>query len=641
MLAYIVFIHLIAFLVVGLSYKKIRVRTAQFITSGCAITSLLASLTIVYSVIFEKNFINMNLFEWINVGALHIQWSLHADSVTAIMLIMVNVVSTLVHIYSIGYMADDENIPKFMSFLSLFTFFMLFLVTSNNLLQLFLGWEGVGLCSYLLIGYWYKKESACNAAIKAFIVNRVADVFFVIGLLAIYITFDSLLFSEIFAKVPAFSDSTISILGNNFRIIDFICIMLFIGCMGKSAQIGFHTWLPDAMEGPTPVSALIHAATMVTAGIFLVVRCSPIFEYSPMALNFIVFVGGTTAFFAATIALVQNDIKRIIAYSTCSQLGYMFLACGVSAYPAAMFHLVTHAYFKALLFLGAGSVIHAMNGEQDITKMGGLKSKIPYTYITMLIGSLSLSGIFPFAGFFSKDTILEAAIAKNSTMGDFGYFLGILTVVLTAFYSFRLIILTFHLPAKNDAISNAAHESPKVMLIPLVILSFAATFSGMVGEYVLKIVDPALGFWNNSIYINPSNNVLAAIHDLPLFTKLLPSVLAIATIVLTYLVYIYKADILDKMRKKMDFLYAVFLNKYYFDEIYHIAFLKPLADLSEFLKKSMEMNFIDNYGPNGLARLMSRCSGYVRQIQTGLLYHYAFVMILGFVFVITWCFIIY
>ena len=552
------------------------------------------------------------------------------------MLMVVNAVSTLVHIYSIGYMSKDECVPRFMSFLSLFTFFMLILVTSNNLLQLFVGWEGVGLCSYLLIGFWYKKESACKAAIKAFVVNRITDVFFVIGLFSIYNTFGSLLFSEIFSNVSNYTLSTISILGHNFRSIDFICIMLFVGCMGKSAQIGFHTWLPDAMEGPTPVSALIHAATMVTAGVFLVVRCSPLFEYSNIALDMIIFVGGTTAFFAGTIALVQNDIKKIIAYSTCSQLGYMFLACGVSAYPVAMFHLVTHAYFKALLFLGAGSVIHSMGGEQDIRNMGGIRKKIPYTYFMMIIGSLSLSGVFPFAGFFSKDTILESALVKNTVMGDFGYFMGMVTVILTAFYSFRLIFITFHGSAKNISISSNAHEPSKSMMIPLVILSVAATFSGAVGEYCLKIIDYSLDFWGNAIYIMPEHNNLGAIHNIEFGAKILPSIFAVMTIIATSILYLYKNTVLNYFKKRFEWIYDFLLNKYYVDEIYDIIFVRGLQNISEFCKKKIEKRTIDDCGPHGSVSVVSKMSSYVRSHQTGFVYHYATIMILGFVLVITW-----
>lgn len=635
-----VFLHLLAFLFVGGSYKIIPKRIAQIITSSAAVLAAAFSIYIFFSVVFGAGGFEVFLFKWISVGSMSIDWALRVDSLTAVMLVVVNVVSALVHIYSIGYMDDDKNVPKFMSFLSLFSFFMLLLVTSNNFVQLFLGWEGVGLCSYLLIGYYYTKESACSAAIKAFIVNRVADIFFAIGIFAIYNTFGSLLFKDIFADVASYNHTTIGVLGYSFRSLDFICLMLFIGCMGKSAQIGFHVWLPDAMEGPTPVSALIHAATMVTAGIFLVVRCSALFEYAPDILNFIIFVGGTTAFFAGTIALVQNDIKKIVAYSTCSQLGYMFLACGLSAYPAAIFHLVTHAYFKALLFLGAGSVIHAVGGEQDIRNMGGLRKKIPFTHATMLIGSLALSGIFPLAGYFSKDVILESAVVKGNTMGMFGYVFGLATVALTVFYSFRLMIYTFYLPAKSKSALESAHESPKVMLIPLAILSIGATFSGMVGEYLFGILDKSLSFWRGSIFILQKNHVLSDVHHLSWYIKLLPTILAVGVIFATFYAYLRRKALIEYLSKRFNLIYAVLSHKYYCDEIFHNIFVVPFKNCCEFFADRCEQRGIDHYGPNGLAKLMSRCSIKIKRLHTGLVYHYAVVMLLAFMLLITWCFII-
>ena len=635
-----VFLHLLAFLTVGGSYKIIPKRVAQAITSSAAVLSVIFSVYIFFSVTFGGKLFEVHMLKWIAVGSLSIDWVLRVDSLAAVMLVVVNVVSALVHIYSIGYMDEDKNVPKFMSFLSLFSFFMLLLVTSNNFVQLFLGWEGVGLCSYLLIGYYYTKESACSAAIKAFVVNRVADKFFAVGIFAVYKTFGSLVFKDVFADVASYHHDTVSILGHSFRSLDFICLMLFIGCMGKSAQIGFHVWLPDAMEGPTPVSALIHAATMVTAGIFLVVRCSALFEYAPDILDFIVFVGGTTAFFAGTIALVQNDIKKIVAYSTCSQLGYMFLACGVSAYPAAVFHLVTHAYFKALLFLGAGSVIHAVGGEQDIRKMGGLRKKIPFTHATMLIGSLALSGIFPFAGYFSKDIILESAIAKGSVMGDFGYVFGLAAVGLTVFYSFRLMIYTFYLPSKNKAVVKAVHESPKTMLIPLAILSIGATFSGMVGEYLFGIVDKSLKFWHGSIFILQKNHVMAEVHDLNWAVKLLPTILAVAVIFATFYAYLCRRDIIGYLSKRFDLIYTVLSHKYYCDEIFYNMLVLPFKSCCEFFTDRCEKRGIDHYGPNGLARLINRCSIRIKRCHTGLVYHYAVVMLVAFILLITWCFII-
>ncbi len=635
-----VFLHLLAFLAVGGAYKVIPKRVAQIITSGAAVLASVFSVYIFFSVAFDGSVFEVSMLKWISVGSISIDWAIRVDSLTAVMLVVVNVISALVHIYSIGYMDTDRNVPKFMSFLSLFSFFMLLLVTSNNFIQLFLGWEGVGLCSYLLIGYYYTKESACDAAVKAFVVNRVADVFFAIGIFAIYNTFGSLVFKDIFADVSNYHHTTVNILGYVVRSLDFICLMLFIGCMGKSAQIGFHVWLPDAMEGPTPVSALIHAATMVTAGVFLVVRCSPLFEYAPDILDFIVFIGGTTAFFAGTIALVQNDIKKVVAYSTCSQLGYMFLACGLSAYPAAIFHLVTHAYFKALLFLGAGSVIHAVGGEQDIRKMGGLRKKVPFTHAAMLIGSLALSGIFPLAGYFSKDVILESTIAKGTIMGTFGYVFGLATVGLTAFYSFRLMIYTFYLPAKSKSLVKSAHESPKVMLIPLVILSIGAIFSGMVGEYLFGIVSKSLEFWNGSLFILQKNHVLADVHDLNWAIKIIPTIVAVSVILATFYAYLRRRDFIRHMSKKFEFIYVVLSHKYYCDEMFHSIFIIPFKSCCEFFADRYEKRGIDHYGPNGLARLMNKCSIKIKRCHTGLVYHYAVVMLMAFILIITWCFTI-
>jgi len=633
MLFFCIFPHLLAFITIGGFYKLISAKAAQMLALSASVIAVLFSVISFYQIIFERHVLTFPLFQWINVGALSISWSLFADSVTVVMLVVVNVTTLLVQIYSIGYMSHDDNMPKYMSFLSLFAFFMLLLVTSDNLLQLFVGWEGVGLCSYLLIGYWYRKEAASSAGMKAFIVNRVADIFFVIGLITIYFSFDTLVFSEVFAKVPLYLNQTINFSGLNFGLLDFICIMLFLGCMGKSAQILFHTWLPDAMEGPTPVSALIHAATMVTAGVFLVVRCSPLFEESPLSLEIITLVGVITAFFAATIALVQNDIKKIIAYSTCSQLGYMFLACGVSAYPAAMFHLITHAHFKSLLFLGAGAVIHAMNGEQDITKMGGLRKKIPGIYFAMLVGSLALSGVFPFSGFFSKDIILEAALIKGTSISNIAYFIGMVTVALTAFYSFRLMVKVFHMPSHN---STSLHESPKTMLVPLFILSFASTFSGMVCEYLFHIVDSSLAFWRGSIYIYDSSNPLVSLHNLPVLTKSMPLILAVGSIALTYIFYK-----LPHFWRCPKYLLAMMKNGYYFDAFYDYCFTRNFKKISDFLYKKIDANTIDHYGPNSVVRLLSRCSGYIKNGQNGLVSQYALVMLIGVIFIITWYFIIY
>lgn len=637
----IVLLPLISAVVCGLM-RKSGTRFVQVFSSSLLVLAAACACFVFYDVIHNQHVQEHVLFEWIYFGNASVNWSLYVDSVTAIMLIVVTIVSALVHIYSIGYMEYESNIPKFMSFLSLFTFFMLMLVTSNNILQLFFGWEGVGLCSYLLIGYWYQKDSACYAAMKAFLVNRVADICFAIGIFTLYIIFGTLDFGAIFKQVPWHLNDTINILGNHIRAIDFICFMLFIGCMGKSAQIFFHTWLPDAMEGPTPVSALIHAATMVTAGVFLVVRCSPIFEYSPMVLSFITIVGAVTCLFAATIALTQNDIKRIIAYSTCSQLGYMFFACGVSSYNAAMFHLMTHAFFKALLFLGAGSVIHAMSGEQDIRKMGGIYRKIPFTYAMMLIGSLALSGIFPFAGYFSKDAILESAAAAGTVWGDYAYSLGMAAAFCTSFYSFRLLFMTFHgKPTYPTAFAKSIHESPKVMLISLVVLSVGAIFSGVIFQYVFGILSFQSDFWQASIFVLDSNILESKIHNLLLSIKLSPIFASIFGIILAYVFYIYKTAWPKNLKMRFAFLYDVSLNKYYFDEIYDLIFVQPIKRISCWFAEFVDSKIIDNFGPNGAASISRKFSEYISRMQSGLVYNYALVMLVGIIFIITWYLIAY
>src|SRR5271154_1329854 len=458
-----IFLPLLGAFIAGFFGRWIGDRGAQLVTCLALVIAAVLGSVLFVNVALHGHGRTIDMFTWIDTGDLQIEWALRYDTLSAVMVAMVTLVSAMVHIYSVGYMAHDKSIPRFMAYLSLFTFFMLMLVTADNFVQLFFGWEGVGLCSYLLVGFWYDRPSANAAAIKAFIVNRIGDFGFALGIFTVYLIFGSLQFDTVFAAAPDVAHNTIPFLGFDVDAITIACILLFIGAMGKSAQLGLHTWLPDAMEGPTPVSALIHAATMVTAGVFMLARLSPLFEYSPVALGIVVVVGGTTAIFAASIGMAQNDIKRVIAYSTCSQLGYMFFAAGVSAYGAAMFHLITHAFFKALLFLGAGSVIHAVSGEQDMRKMGGLRSLIPATYVLMWIGSLSLAGIWPFAGYYSKDTILEAAWAAGGFIGNYAYCLGILTAFLTAFYSWRLLFMTFHgKPRASREIMNHVHESPKV-----------------------------------------------------------------------------------------------------------------------------------------------------------------------------------
>lgn len=627
----------------AMSSSRIYKECAKILSPTLIVVTAILSCVIFFRAVVLGEVSEYTLFRWIPFIGDTLYWSLYIDSVTAVMLVVVNVVSAVVHVYSIGYMSGDKNISKFMSFISLFTFFMLLLVTSNNILQLFCGWEGVGMCSYFLIGYWHERKSARKAAIKAFLVNRVSDIFFAIGVFSLYVVFGTLNFQEIFSSVSSHTNDTIEILSQHFRIIDFICILLFIGCMGKSAQILFHTWLPDAMEGPTPVSALIHAATMVTAGVFLLVRCSPLFEYSEITLNVITIVGAVTCVFAATIALVQNDIKRVIAYSTCSQLGYMFFACGVSAYSAAMFHLMMHAFFKALLFLGAGSVIHAMSDEQDMRKMGNLWKKIPYTYALMWVGSLSIAGIFPFAGYFSKDSIIEYAYAKNTAISEYAYSMGLTAAVCTAFYTFRLIYLTFHGKERySSVVARKIHESPKVMLWPLVVLAFGSVFAGFTGDYFFDIVGSKSNvFWGESIFVLPKNNLVNLVHSIDLNVKLMPSVCAVLGILIVYFLYIYRPVMLEFLKNKFGFLYDILLNKYYFDEIYDVLFVSKFKKLSEYLKEVFEFKVIDGCGPMGVSSLSKKISGYISRAQSGFVYNYATVMLLGVIVLISLYFIVY
>jgi len=543
------------------------------------------------------------------------------------MLVVVTSVSSLVHIYSIGYMSHDPHKPRFMAYLSLFTFAMLMLVTSDNFIQLFFGWEGVGLCSYFLIGFWFKKESANAAAIKAFVVNRVGDFGFALGIFLIFYLFGTVNYSEVFQQIPTVVDKNVSFLGFEIKAIDLICLLLFIGAMGKSAQILLHTWLPDAMEGPTPVSALIHAATMVTAGVFLVVRCSPIYEYSPLILNLITIVGMTTAFFAATIALVQTDIKKIIAYSTCSQLGYMFFAAGVGAYNVAMFHLFTHAFFKALLFLGSGSVIHAFKDEQDINSMGGVWKKLPYTYVLMIIGTLALTG-FPFlSGFYSKDAIIEFAYLKGNTTGYYAAGIGIFTAFLTSIYSWRLIFKTFHGEYNNKEIKiEETHDSPLVMLIPLIILSIGAVFAGFLFKdlFVAHVGDDH--FWADSIkFLVP----LSTEHP-PTWFLLLTPCLVLISIPIAYYLFVKNKELPNQIANMNKPLYNFLINKWYFDELYEVIFIKPSKKIGLFLWKFCDGKLIDGFGPDGISSFIKKCSIKANKFQSGFIYQYAFIMLLGF-----------
>ena len=601
-------------------------------------TSLFVSLSAIFSIIiFWKGlqtgeYGNYKIFEWISSGNFVANWSINIDPLSSVMLLVVTFVSALVHIYSIGYMSHDPHKPRFMSYLSLFTFSMLVLVVSDNFLQLFFGWEGVGLCSYLLIGFWYKKESANNAAIKAFIVNRVGDFGLAIGIFLIFFYFGTINFQEVFDTAPQFIENKLVFFGFESSLITLICIFLFIGAMGKSAQFLLHTWLPDAMEGPTPVSALIHAATMVTAGVFLVVRCSPLFEYSETALNLVTIVGMITAIFAASVALVQNDIKKIVAYSTCSQLGYMFFAAGVGAYHVAMFHLFTHAFFKALLFLGSGSVIHAFKDEQDIRNMGGVRKKLPYTYALMLIGTLALTG-FPFlSGFYSKDAIIEFAYLKGSSLGNYAASIGIFTAFLTSIYSWRLFFKTFHGSYNNKNIPiNETHESPFVMLAPLLLLAIGAVFSG----YLFKetfIGHHSNDFWQASVFF--LNEIK---HDpIPIWFLFLTPTLVVISIPIAYYYFIYNTKILDDFKKTNLPLYYFLLNKWYIDELYEKLFVFPAKKIGSFFWKQGDLGFIDRFGPDGISKLIKKLSNKAGLFQTGFIYDYAFAMLIGLSVLLTY-----
>ncbi len=637
-----VFLPLIGAFIAGFFGRAIGDRGAQLVTCVAMGLSAVLSVYLFYDVAIAKNARVTELFTWIDSGTLELSWALKLDTLTVVMLAVVTVVSTMIHIYSIGYMAHDKSIPRFMAYLSLFTFFMLMLVSADNFLQMFFGWEGVGLVSYLLIGFWYDRPSACRAAIKAFLVNRVGDMGFALGIIGAFFLFGSVSFDQVFAAVPDFENARFVFLGIDGHALTIVCILLFIGAMGKSAQIGLHTWLPDAMEGPTPVSALIHAATMVTAGVFMVCRLSPIFEYAPVALELVTYVGAITCFFAATIGLCQNDIKRVIAYSTCSQLGYMFLAAGVSAYGAAIFHLATHAFFKALLFLGAGSVIHAVSDEQDMRKMGGLKSRIPMTHWLMVIGSLSLAGIgiphvVGFAGFHSKDAIIEAAFAAHSVHGTFGFWAAVSAAFLTAFYSWRLLYLTFHgQPRMDKETWDHVHESPKVMILPLFLLAFGAIFGGILGHHAF-IGDGRMDFWGDSLLVLPTNDSLdAAHHGLPVWVIWLPLVVAVSGIAMAFWFYKLSPGMPARVASAFRPIYLFFLNKWYFDQLFDALFVRPAQVLGRAFWKTGDGALIDGLGPDGIAAATIDLARRAGRLQSGYVYHYAFAMLIGVVGFVTW-----
>ena len=634
MLYLILFLPLLGSFISAFFYKKIGELTCQIITSAFVVTGAILSSIILLETIKTGKVYEYPIFNWITSGSLKLHWSIYVDSLTAVMLVVVNSVSALVHIYSIGYMSHDPHKPRFMSYLSLFTFMMLSLITADNFLQLFFGWEGVGLASYLLIGFWFKKETANNASMKAFIVNRVGDLGLLIAMFLIFKTFGTLNFSEVFSQAAEQSNNSIKIFGGEYNLITTICVFLFIGAMGKSAQIFLHTWLPDAMEGPTPVSALIHAATMVTAGVFLVARCSPLFEYSQYALNLVAFVGATTAIFAASIAIVQTDIKRIIAYSTCSQLGYMFFAAGMGAYNVAIFHLFTHAFFKALLFLGAGSVIHAFHDEQNIEKMGGVWKKIPLTYALMLIGTLALTGFPLLAGFYSKDAIIESAYFSKSLFAGYAFVIGVITAFITSIYSWRLIFKTFHGKYNNTMSFEKVHESGPVMLIPLLLLAVGAIFSGYVFHGIF--IGENTQFWGKAIFFLKQT---AHGHP-PLWLLILIPTLVISAIPLSFILFLKRQDIVEGFINNNKPFYNFLVKKWYFDELYDSIFVKSFRGIGTFLWQRGDVKTIDAYGPDGVAKVIKNLSDRASSIQSGYLYHYATVILIGVILIVSFLIII-
>ncbi|MEO0545937.1 MAG: NADH-quinone oxidoreductase subunit L [Pseudomonadota bacterium] len=662
MLHLIVFLPLLGFLIAGLMGRQIGAKASEYVTSGLLIVSAALSW-VVFSGFWLGDTVafTVPVLQWISVGNFTADWAFRVDTLTAVMLVVVNTVSALVHVYSIGYMSHDPHRPRFFAYLSLFTFAMLMLVTSDNLIQMFFGWEGVGLASYLLIGFWFKKPSANAAAMKAFIVNRVGDFGFALGIFGVFVLFDSVNFDVIFANAGSFAaDSAeaqartvLTFAGYDLArddAITIVALLLFMGAMGKSAQFLLHTWLPDAMEGPTPVSALIHAATMVTAGVFLVARMSPIFELSMTALTVVTFIGATTAFFAATVGLVQNDIKRVIAYSTCSQLGYMFAALGVGAYGAAIFHLFTHAFFKALLFLGAGSVIHAVSNEQDMRHMGGLRKHIPKTYYMMLIGTVALTGlgipgtIIGTAGFFSKDAIIESLYVGQNAFAGYAFWMTVIAALFTSFYSWRLIFMTFHGESRASAdVMSHVHESPNVMLVPLYVLAVGALLAGFIfhtpfiGSHheVGNIDSHYLEFWDGALFLGADNKILEMFHEVPKLVKWSPFIMMALGFAVAWWFYIRSPGMPAELARQHQGLYQFLLNKWYFDELYDRIFLKPALWIGRLFWKQGDTRIIDGYGPNGLAaRVMDITRGVVR-LQSGYLYHYAFAMLIGAAALIT------
>jgi NADH-quinone oxidoreductase subunit L len=667
----IVFLPLVGFLIAGLLGRVIGPRPSEIVTTALLFVSAALSWVAFAQVGFGDGATRVQVAQWMASGDLVVDWAFRIDTLTAVMLVVVNTVSALVHLYSIGYMHEDPHRPRFFAYLSLFTFAMLMLVTSDNLVQMFFGWEGVGLASYLLIGFWYQKESANAAAMKAFIVNRVGDFGFALGIFLVFVLFNSVAFDQIFPRVGEVAENRFDFIGFEWHALTLACLLLFMGAMGKSAQFLLHTWLPDAMEGPTPVSALIHAATMVTAGVFMVARLSPLFEFAPAALSVVVIVGGITAFFAATVGLVQNDIKRVIAYSTCSQLGYMFVALGVGAYGAGIFHLFTHAFFKALLFLGAGSVIHAMHHEQDIRNMGALRRYIPFTTAMMAIGTLALTG-FPFtAGYYSKDAIIEAAFASSRPGANFAFLATVIAAFMTSFYSWRLFFLTFeggarwgahgahhHAHGTHEGVEHDAHqhdvepathadhehghhgehrphESPLVMLIPLAVLALGAVVAGFAFHEAF-IGHDYEHFWKGALFTAPENHILEEMHHVPALIPLLPAIMMALGFLLALYMYIVDTKKPAQLAADHPILYRFLLNKWYFDELYDAIFVRPAMRIGRFFWRTGDQRIIDGLGPDGIsARVLDVTRGVVR-VQTGYLYHYAFAMLIGVAALVTW-----
>ncbi|MCV9935292.1 NADH-quinone oxidoreductase subunit L [Boseaceae bacterium BT-24-1] len=664
----IVFLPLIGFFIAGIFGRLIGARASEIVTTTLLMVSAVLSWIALFQVGFGSGTTRVQVATWLASADLRVDWAFRIDTLTAVMLVVVNTVSSLVHLYSIGYMHEDPSRPRFFAYLSLFTFAMLMLVTADNLVQMFFGWEGVGLASYLLIGFWYQKPSANAAAIKAFVVNRVGDFGFLLGIFLVFVLTGSVAFDSIFPQIAGLTERSFRFLGYDWNALTLTALLLFMGAMGKSAQFMLHTWLPDAMEGPTPVSALIHAATMVTAGVFMVARLSPIFEYAPVALTVVVVIGATTAFFAATVGLVQNDIKRVIAYSTCSQLGYMFVAMGVGAYSAGIFHLFTHAFFKALLFLGAGSVIHAMHHEQDMRNMGGLRKHIPWTAAAMTIGTLALTGFPLFAGYFSKDAIIESAyasVAHGGFASSYAFVLLVVAALMTSFYSWRLYFMTFegkprwaghghdahghdgHAHGHHDDHAHGhddhghghhdhkPHESPLSMLIPLAVLSLGALAAG----YVFK--EAFIGhdyehFWKTALFTGKDNHILHAMHEVPKWVVWSPFVAMLVGFLLALYMYVLRPDVPGKLAAANPVLYKFLLNKWYFDEIYDFLFVKPAMWLGRFLWKKGDGLVIDGLGPDGVSARVVDVTNRVVRLQTGYVYHYAFAMLIGVAGLVTW-----